>query len=429
MLNKEYEIELFIDFLIVRNNTKEIIKEYEQEILDTFDYNELLYSYQKLANSDFYSQEQLENFKEVLNFIIEKRIENNKDELETECLKCIKDDISSIEPSYDFYYQEFVEKFNNLDDYINNNCQMITKKELDESVQYDYFVYKYLTNKLSLDYDFNKIINYNFVLSINKFLSENPELFLDENFKKRAINSLNLIMAYYEENNIEIDNNYINKIINIINNVSTKKTFDIDNLRWYNIQLLINKIIVDNRKFDDTEYKDIILTDYFIKNLKETFLILKRTNTSKYYNFEVKDRLEYLLNYILNHRHDNKTKIDCNEMFYLLNGMTFSKLNYFLYDEASLKYTGFAFFKKAIIKWLFGRDISLEEDMKISIGRDYDTLSLLLSKEEIDVNKIDPYTSLSIKKFLREIPEIFDSDIISAKVDKILTSDKVYRKR
>ena len=41
---------------------------------------------------------------------------------------------------------------------------------------------------------------------------------------------------------------------------------------------------MEYRKFDDTYYKDIILTDYFIKNLKETFLILKRTNTSKYYN-------------------------------------------------------------------------------------------------------------------------------------------------
>jgi len=425
--NIDYEIELFVDFLITRDNTEEIMNDYKQEILDTFDYQTTLLVSKKIATSKLYTEDQIYNFRNVLHFVMENKFIKEKNLKQIKGLIDLIYEVASVEPTYDFYYEEFTSKYNNLDMFINSDCQMISKKEMDLSVQYDYFAYKYLTSPVSLTQDFNLVINQNFILSINKFLSEIPEIFLDKEIKNKTINSLNLIIAYCEENESEINIDQIKSLINLVS--LNADPVDIDLIKYYNLTLLIRKIMVDNRKIEDTEYKEMILTDYFIENLKETLQILERNGTSKYYKYEIKERLEYVLTYILNHRNDNKTKINHNEMKYLLNKMQFSKLNYFLYDEAALKYTGFEFVKQSFIKWIFGSNISLEEDMKTSIARDYDALQILLSKEELDENKIDPYYVRSIKKFQMDMPQLFYSEQVLKKAEKILTSEKVLKKR
>lgn len=426
MLDREYESELFIDFLITRNNTKEIMKQYKKEIMDIFDYNSILIVYQKIATSNFYSSKQIDNFKDILNFIIDNRA-NEYDEVETMCLKGIVEDTINIEPSYNFYYQEFIEKYNNFDNLINDSCQMINKKEIEETVQFDYLVYKYLTGPFSLEDNFSLIINPYFLLSINKFLYEKPLIFSDENIKKRTINTLNIIEAYYKDNNIEFDNKHLKYLLELVELEASP--VDLKSIKEYNMKLLLHKIMIDNRKIDNTEYKDLILTDYFIENLNDMLLKFKNNGIGKYYSYNVKERLEYVLMYILNNKNDNKTKIKYNEIRYLLNQIEFSTFNAFLYDEAEIKYSDFEIFKRFFIKLIFGRDLPLEEDMRISVGRDYDVFQLLFSKKEIDESKIDPYYARSIKKFQIEIPEIFGIDDIVEKVDKIMNSDKVLKKR
>lgn len=425
MFDIEYEIKLFVDFLITRDNVNEIIEQYKEEIINTFNYKTILEVYNKIATANLYSKEQIDNFKSILNFVIENRTKEH-DESETICLKGIVEDIINIEPSYEFYYQEFVKKFTNLDNFIDNEYQMIHKEKIELSVKYDYIVYEYLTAPFDLSKSLNLIINPNFVLSINKFLSEKPEIFKDEILKTRTINYLNYLIAYNEENKIKNDDN-IEYLIYLVRKEASPLNIDI--IKKYNVLLLINKIMVDNRNIDNTDYKDVITTDYFIENLNNMLLKLKNNGIGKYYGYDIKERLKYILSYILNKRNDNETKIKYNEMMSLLDKISFSKLNYFLYDEAEIKYTGFEFFKRSIVRIIFGRDMSLEEDMKLSIGRDYDALQLLFSKEDIDLNKIDPYYVRSIKKFQTDIPEIFDNDRILERAEKILTNQKVLRKR
>lgn len=426
MLNKEYESELLMDFLITRDNTDKIMEEYKDEIVEMFDYATVLNIYSKIGTPNLYSKEQIDNFKKVLSFIIQNRDLNKEDETETKCLIGIKDDIKNIEASYDFYYLEFTEKFNDLDNFIDNNYQMIDKEKIELSVQYDYLVYQYLTKPFTVSNGFKLIINPNFILSINKFLSEKPELFKDEEIKTKTIISLKLIETYNKEKNIKTDER-INDLVYLIK--TETQPIDIQLLKDYNMLLLIHKVIVDNRKIEDTEYKDLILTDYFIENLNKMLQHLKTNSTGKYYGYDVKERLKYVLFYILDKRNDNKTKIKYNEMMFLLDKIAFSKLNYFLYDEAEIKYTQLEFLKKFIVRLIFGSNISLEEDMKVSIARDYDAFQLLLSKEDIDLNKIDPYYIRSIKKFQMDIPEIFSNNRVLERVDKILTSEKVLKKR
>lgn len=425
MFDIEYEIELFVDFLITRNNTKEILEQYKEEIMNKFDYETILQVYNKIATSNLYSKEQIDNYKEVLNFVINNRTEDN-DKSETICLKGIVEDIKNVEPSYEFYYQEFIKKFTNLDNFIDNECQMIYKEQIELSVQYDYIVYQYLTAPFDLSKSFDLIINPNFVLSINKFLSEIPEMFKDETLKNRTINYLNYLIAYSEENNVQIDNN-IEHLVCLVRTESSPVNIDL--LKEYNMSLLIHKIIVDNRKIEETEYKDLVLTNYFIENLNNFISNLKLTSNGKKYSKGVKQRLEYVLLYILNNRNDNEIKIKYNEMKYLLDKTVFSSFDLFLYDEAEIKYSDFEIFKRFFIKLIFGRDLPLEEDMKISIGRDYDTFQLLFDKEDIDLNKVDPYYVRSIKKFQIEIPEIFDSNRVLERTEKIITNKKILRKR
>lgn len=425
MFDIEYEIELFVDFLITRNNTIEILEEYKEEIMDIFNYKTILEVYNKIATSNLYSKEQIDNFKSVLNFVI-KNGNKEYDEAEIICLKGIVEDATNIEPSYEFYYQEFIKKFTNLDNFIDNEYQMIYKEKIELSVQYDYIIYKYLISSFDLSKSFNLVINPNFPLSINKFLFEIPQIFKDENIKNRTINYLNYLIAYNDENNIKIDAN-VDYLINLVKKETSPINIDI--IKEYNMLLLIHKVMVDNRNVDDTDYKDLIVTDYFIENLNNMLLKFKHNSIGKYYGFDIKERIKYILSYILNKRNDNKIKIKYNEMMSLLDNIPFSKINYFLYDEAEVKYTGFEYLKRSIVRILFGSDMSLEEDMKLSIGRDYDALQLLFSKEEIDINKIDPYYVRSIKKFQIDIPEIFDNDRILERTEKILTSEKVLRKR
>ena len=316
------------------------------------------------------------------------------------------------------YNYEYIIKQLSLNLEMNKNIVIWNKKNIEESMLYDYIVTKSLN---SSDDDFlskylpNFIFNKNVIFSINKIIKENKLLLEDKKIKKRLrtiVNTnLNIISKsdmedisslYIEQNynkyndnfntqEIEIFKELNQNIVNMLNNPEIN-VFNIESIKEYFDYLKIDHFIYS----DDSKIDNSILLDniyFYIDNVVAITL-------------PAKNKLIKLLESYKNIATD-KEKYNC----YINEANSLNPSEDVTY-EFKTRSSIFTYIKASVLK-MQGND-SLYKNVLSSRMQDlYNFELLILDDEFFDKNVM--YINLnsfqySLKKFMDEYPSMFLSE-------------------
>lgn len=187
-------------------------------------------------------------------------------------------------PSYEFYNNEFLFKYDLINNDLKDKIFVWNKKEIEESVKDDYTII------LCLNLDFEKFKeiysskyagNINYLLFLNKFIKTFPSLILDKKYKEKILYTLeyNQKLENKSEMFTKMNDNIYNKVTNLkkkdINRHFNLKTFE---QLYYNT--MFEKMIVLNEKVDIDYTNPKVLNNlyYFIDGYKLLFNVYMKNN-------------------------------------------------------------------------------------------------------------------------------------------------------
>ena len=316
------------------------------------------------------------------------------------------------------YNYEYIIKQLSLNLEMNKNIVIWNKKNIEESMLYDYIVTKSLN---SSDDDFlskylpNFVFNKNVIFSINKIIKENKLLLEDKKIKKRLrtiVNTnLNIISKsdmedifslYIEQNynkyndnfntqEIEIFKELNQNIVNMLNNPEIN-VFNIESIKEYFDYLKIDHFIYS----DDSKIDNSILLDniyFYIDNVVAITL-------------PAKNKLIKLLENYKNIAFD-KEKYNC----YINEANSLNPSEDVTY-EFKTRSSIFTYIKASVLK-MQGNDSLYKNVLSSRIQDLYNFELLILDDEFFDKNVM--YINLnsfqySLKKFMDEYPSMFLSE-------------------
>lgn len=389
-----------------------------------------LINYIAIFDVDLKNEEEIflhDNFLEVLIYILEnnadfgyltkemyerigKLIQYIKENMESELIEQLIEKYNNIDCySYGFYENEFVYKYNIINEDLKNKAFIWNKKEIEELVREDYFLF------LGLELDdkefnkYNKIYtnNINSLLFLNKLINMFPTVLLDNKYKKRIISILKYNKEKIDDKEmLKINENLYNQIVN----------FDKKNI----------EIVFNSKIFEQLYYEAIF----------EKMIVLGEEYNIDYSNNEILEQLYALINHY-DHRNmcskDMKYRIIniMDNFKYGVKDLDKRKYNEYLVKVNSMNLSDYEF----IIDYFYKKGINNYKEIRQNpylineylglINNDIAFLESLLCDNDYDEKYLkhfiynDDYI-LSVKRYMKECPLLFKNKDILDKVTKTI---------
>ena len=409
MKNKAYlEVALY-HFLINYIATTDIDYKDEEDI---FLNEHFLEVFLYILSSEEYCCENYNFFTEEMYARLGKFIEYIKNNMKSDIINQIINVYNKNKGNYsnDFYNNEFMIKYNLIDQNMKEKAFIWDKKEIEESVKKDYFIFLILQLK---EKDFYETFveeyacDIDYVLFINKLINSFPNLLLDRKLGNKILVSLkynsNIIKSEFL---LKLNNDLYEKILKInkknINNRFNHITFE---------TIYFNKIFEKMIVLDE-DYK----IDYSNKFILERFYIsIEYYISNDMCNKVMKSRIINILDKFKNNIND----IDINRYNnYLV------KANSIIPNESNFKYNYLLRIGlDATIQSIF-KPYMINEYLEL-INLDLTFLESLLTKDDYDEKYLkhfiynDDYVVI-IKKYMKEYPLLFRDKGVYDKVTKTL---------
>lgn len=391
-----YYLSIYNDTLFFDNDIYETLENSKKIILSD-DYLESLCS--KIGDMKeqlFYPKKAIDNIENIIDYIKE-NIENSN-----ELLDYIIEEFEYIKqmPCSDkIYISELMIKFIDVDLYLDLQKLKINKEMIENSIYFDLIALYDLTHDSEI-----KSSDY-YILSLKKFIHDFPEMFLDENINSKALEIL--------------DKNALNKDAERLRyKITNIKKFINNNFDYVKFKALFDYVLVQNMIIDKeniNRYKDFIDEEL----LNTVYYIIDNNLISS--EIERKNLLE-----IVNIYKENTTKDltkDELKQFLAIHNDYIGKIN--LMDPSDDKMTVSEYqIRQKRIHYMFNNlNIGYLIECDLCVLYMY-----LIDDQEYQkkIKKIDHKDLyLSINKFLKLAPSIFDNKIIYDRTMDMLDSNNI----
>lgn len=384
--------------------------------IDFEDYKEVILSNIFLWSLESLLEENIKNnlYTEEMYQKLGKLIEYINSNIETEETKNITNLYNMLKeyPSYEFYNNEFLLKYDLINDDLKNKIFVWNKKEIEKSIKDDYIIILYL----NLDFEKFKEIysskytgNINYLLFLNKFIKLFPNLLFDKKYKEKILYTLEYNKKL--ENKSEMFTKMNDSIYNKVTNFKKKdinRYFNLDAFEQIYYDAMFEKMIVLNEKVD-IDYTNPKLLNNLYNFIDEYDSI---------FNVYMKNNLINIMDRFKNNIKDLNLK-EYNEYLIKVNSMDLSEnkfiINYLLNKNINKKNELIEILKNPYLTYEYLELINL----------DFNFLeSLLCNNEEFEKYMehfiySDDYM-LTIERYLKECPLMFKNKEISDRVIRTL---------
>ena len=404
----KYNDLLLIEFLMFSDNIEKEINDFDNltNEINIESINEVV---DTINSENIYTEQNLNNFKILLKKL------NIKNYNEVEKI------INKATPSNDIYYYEYLEKFDVLENKINNLQNIIPKKLLENSIRFDFYsFYALISNKDDyVKFLPNLLNNQLFILFIKKkVLNEQPNILLNKKINKRILGILYVDLCNPDSKD------YIMKLKQKVNYFTKNKQttiFDYEKFKYHYNTSFFKYLITSN--VDISIYHNYVISNEFINYIEEEINKYELDNYKDTFPYleEQKNRIKYILNYALNYKQNNEYKLLYNSLIHKLN--TVNSTNQF-YNEEYVN-------RNKIIDVVRRKGYSKEE-INYDLKNEYEILRIYgLNEQEFNLNvpKINKHTYI---KWLRNMIYLdinfLNNDILRNRtlyiLNQIITSDK-----
>lgn len=409
MKNKAYLLAALYHFLINYIAVDDIDYKDEEDIFLNEHFLEVLLY---ILSSEEYCREDYNFFTEEMYTRIGKLIEYIKNNMKSDIINQIINVYNKNKRNYsnDFYNNEFMIKYNFIVQDMKDKAFIWNKKEIEESVKKDYFMFLILQLKEKEFYETFKeeyVGDIDYLLFVNKLLNTFPNLLLDKKIKNKIL--FTLTYNYSTDNNdmfYKIKDSLYEKLVKT-NKINTKNRFTHVTFETLYFNVIFEKMVVLNEEYD---------IDYTNEFILEKFYVLIDYYTSKdMCNKAMQSRIINILDKFKN----NIKNIDINRYNnYLV------KVNSIIPNETNFKYNYLLRIGlDATIQSLF-KPYMIDEYLEL-INLDLVFLESLLCDKEYDEKYLknfiyyDDYVVI-VKKYLKEYPLLFSDKNVYDKVIKTL---------
>lgn len=412
---------------------------------------------EKMVSEYHYPKEAYHNIGMILPYI-ERNIEldGEQEKLLEECFN-IYQQIEHF--SNDYFYDEFDIKYNDLKDYLFDSIHVWSKKDMIESICYDYFVYVSLSSSSSKyieQYMPEFILNKKYILSINKILYEAPFILEVEEFKDRIKGILKANITYLEDIedeqfDLEVLNLYARKNYEVPK--AKQITIPIEELQDFkqkNLNLLEkidhNRDYLFTFEYFKTYYESLKLEyhlffdyDYDVSDISLN-TIYSYLETSKRDKLLGNNQKNELINVMDQKKQEllSNMKPEDKKTFLKEYNKNLVELNEYVPNELGNKWNQVLDrldFGQYLIKWIktYISDPHALDEVFTSQEYDLDIFDMyLLSDEEFEQIKkrfVTPYTAYCIRKFSEDSEHLFLDPLIYSRTKEVLTLENTKNSR
>lgn len=396
----------FFNYLLINDIDYE---EYKDVIFDNLFLQTLELTLEANLETNLYTREMYEKIGNLINYI-NTNIKSDKLKIELENINNFYTMLKEY-PSNEFYNNEFLCKYDLIDENLKNKAFIWNKKDIEESVKDDYYIILYL----NMDFEQFKemyikkyVGNVNYLLFLNKFINMFPYLVIEKNYFEKILFTL----EYNKKLNIseafsKLNDNIYNKVTNI-NEKNINKNFNLKIFDRLYFNAMFEKMIILNEKVN-IDYTNPIILSYL-------YMLIDDYNSRKICNSVMVKRI---IN-IMNEFKKNIKNIDINaynKYLCILNSMELSEYGYvitYLLERNLYKE----------IPHIMTKPYLIDEYLE-TINLDFNFLESLLCDQEYDEKYLkhfiynDDYY-LTIEKYLNECPLMFRNKEIYDKVIKTI---------
>lgn len=404
-----------------------------QSLFSIFLFDSLIFLDENEMDEELRKITKLKTIKSLFNYYVDYILEVKiyPEEIKNKLLKIadyidypeMKEKINKLNDfSYQFYYKELTSKYNDLSFYNDGNAIIWSKKDISESLKYDFRVlFLYLEdNKLENDLLF--ILDQKFLASLRKIYMIDKDLFYNSLFTNRYIKILKMNIDFL--NNIDdniiklyIKHNYMNQE-NYVINLNEMEKMKKDCLK------LMDMICNDKRIFNYgdflSHYKMLLLEEYLFNNGKINEQILD---------------LEFIYSYIDgisdNFLTNNSKKLLIDLMDTAKkNSYNLEEYNYYLVRLNSLEVSKHTNYKERVLRTnhLLIDENELKESIK-SIKNDLHTFKIfMLDNDTYEKNKEKLFNNMnaySINFFIKLNPDLFLDDLANSRAKEIIKNSNI----
>ena len=407
----KYSDLLFIEFLMFSDDIEKEMNDFANLIneISIESINEIM---DTITSENIYTEKNLNNFKIMLK------------KLNIENYNRLEQIIDSAVPSNDIYYYEYLEKFDVLENEINNVHNAVPKKLLENSIRFDFYAfYALISNKDDYITKFfpHLLNNQLFILFIKKILNEQPDFLLNKTVNTRIVGLLNVYLCNY-------DPDYIMKLKQKVNYFTKNKqaiVFDYEKFKYHYDTSFFKYLITSN--VDISIYHNYVISDEFINYINEEiskYELGQYKNTFPYLENQ-KNRVKYILKYVLNYKQNNEYKLLYNSLMYKLDNL--QSTNQF-YNEEYVN-------RNRILDIILNKEFS-EEEINYDLKNEYEILriySLNANEFILNVPKINKHTYIKwLKNIMYLDINFLNNDILRDRtlyiLNQITTVDKKLEK-
>lgn len=391
----------FFNYLLISDIDYE---KYKNIILDEAFLSDLELILESNIKTNLFTKEMYEKIGNLIKYI---NANTNIKSEEIENINILYDALKEY-PSNDFYNNEFLYKYDLINENLKNKVFIWKKSEFEESVKDDYYIILYLY----LDFEKFKEIyikkyagNINYLLFLNKFIYIFPSLAIDKEYLKKILFTLEYNKKINSSETFSKLNDNIYKKITNINKNNINKKFNLRIFERLYFNTMLEKMIVLNEKVN-IDYTNPIILSYL-------YMLIDDFNSKKICNSVMKARIINIMNEFKKNIKDLDISI-YNEYLCKLNNMKLSEYTYLI--------TSFS--QRNINKKIITQQYLIKECLEI-INLDFNFLESLLCDQEYDEKYLknfiynDDY-NLTIERFLTVCPQMFRNKEIYDKVIKTI---------
>ena len=407
-----YRIILTLEYLMFSNNIEEDVKNLDH-ILSNFNPEIFESMVENMTQNNYYTEKNIQNLRKIL--------ETYKDKFED--YEKLLSDLDSIEPSYDYYYYEYLSKYDALKCSIKSEYDVIPVELMEQSIRFDFYAFSgfYVDNE-KFEKKWLPVLTNNrlYNLFLKKLLIECQQA-LDEPIVIKRIKKVleTGINNSNDKKYIEESKKILNKIIYYSKNKNVE-IYDLEKFTKHYNRAFFEYLITNN--VDYKVYMEYIKSDKFLSFLEEyiTGLNEESNNLIFIYNHDMTARFKKIIKSIYDEDINSSTKIRCNTLLSIwpYNRVTDTKV---LYEIESVSTSTF---KENIKNIAYDKLMILK--MKFSLNCDYVIMKIYSMDDKefeqfIDIIPTKQYIGW-MRKMMSLDKNFFLNEILRERTFKILDS-------
>lgn len=419
---ENYKNLLTLEYLMFSDDINEDIKNLNYLLLEL---HPLIFEsmVEEMKRKNYYTEKNIDNLKRVIEHYKDKFADYEK----------LLNDLNNIKPSYDYYYYEYLSKYDAIKSSIKSEFDCVPVKFMNESIRFDFCAFfGFYSSKEEFEKQLlplfaeNKLYN----LFLKKLLAECPVCLENTLVIKRIKKVLETgIKNSNDKKYVEESKKLLNEIIYYSKNKKIE-TYDLDKFEKHYNRAFFEYLIVNN--VDYQIYMDYIKSDKFLEFLEKYIIELNKLEDKVFiYNHEMTNRFRKIIKSIYDEEISSSTKIRCNTILGLwpYNKVTDTDI---LYEIESVSTNTF----NEIIENIFDHK-TMRLKMKFSINCNYVIMKIYTLKDEefeYVIDTIPPKQYIGwIRKMMKLDKSFFLNDILRERTFKILDSlynigDKTFQK-